>query len=138
LIGYLSYHGWHCVRKFRSLGVEDVVALKKFQPNLFIQAKNSISGPKAMSDTELETLMQHADEYGCIGIFVYTHNRKKYWYNTMTKEVDVLDPIPQKIFKQWSIEVNKIKEQKGIKSCNCVINPQQVFMRLKNKLSYSK
>jgi hypothetical protein len=120
------------------LGVEDVIAVRKGEPNLFIQAKNSSTGPKAMSDSELQTLMEHADEYGCIGIFVYTHNRKKYWYNTITKEVDVLAPIPAKIFKQWSIEVNKIKEQKGIKSCNCVINPQQVFMRLKNKLSYSK
>ncbi len=89
-----------------------------------------------MSESELQTLMEHADEYGCIGIFVYTHNRKKYWYNTITKEVDVLAPIPAKIFKKWTQEVNKIKEQKGIKSCNCVINPTKVFMNLKSKLGY--
>ena len=118
--------------------MEDVIAVRKGEPNLFIQAKNSSMGPKAMSESELQTLMEHADEYGCIGIYVYTYNRKKYWYNTITKETDVLAPIPDKIFKQWSIEVNKIKEQKGIKSCNCVINPTKVFMNLNNKLTYSK
>lgn len=138
LIGYLSYHGWHASRKFRSLGVEDVIALKRYEPNLFIQAKNSNRGVKAMTKEELDTLMQHANEYGCIGIYVYSENRKKYWYNTITKETDVLAPIPTKIFKQWSMEVNKIKEQKGIKSCNCVVNPTKVFMNLKNKLSYNK
>lgn len=88
-----------------------------------------------MSDSELQTLMEHAAEYGCIGIFVYTYNRKKYWYNTITKEVDVLEPIPQKIFKAWSVEVNRIKEQKGIKTCNCVIDNTKVYMNLKNKLN---
>lgn len=90
-----------------------------------------------MTQSELQTLMEHAEEYGCIGIYVYTHNRKKYWYNTVTKELDILDPIPQKIFKEWTKEVNKIKEQKGIKTCNCVINPKKVFMNLKSKLTYN-
>lgn len=118
--------------------MEDVIAVRKGEPNLFIQAKNSSMGSKAMSDSELKTLMEHADEYGCIGIYVYSQNRKKYWYNTLTKETDVLAPIPAKIFKQWSIEVNKIKQQKGIKSCNCVLDNTKVFMNLKNKLCYSK
>jgi len=121
--GYLSFYGWHCKRNYRSLGVEDLTALKKGRTPLLIQCKNSKAGVKAMSQKDLLKLREHAELYGAIGIYVYSDNRKKYLYDTSTSRTIQLVPISKETFNIWKDLNNKHKEQKDILSCNCYFDP---------------
>lgn len=120
---YLSYHGWHVKRNYRSLGVEDLTAVKKCRTPLLIQCKNSKAGVKAMSQQELLKLREHAEQYGAIGIYVYSDSRKKYLYDTSTSLTHQLVPIPKKEFDMWRDLNNKHKAEKSILSCNCYFDP---------------
>jgi hypothetical protein len=98
------------------------VALKAERTPLFIQCKNSKTGVKAMSQPELIKLKEHSEQYGAVGIYVYTDGKKKYLYNTSTKDKIHLIPIPGKIMKQWVSDQKKLKKQNNILSCNCFID----------------
>lgn len=110
-------------RKYRSLGVEDLTATKKQRTPIFIQCKNSKIGVKAMSQTELLKLREHAEQYGAIGIYIYSHDRKKYLYDTSTSRTFLLEPIPKKEFDQWKQLNDKHKKEQRILSCNCYFDP---------------
>lgn len=122
-MGYLSFYNWHCKRNYRSLGVEDLVAFKKHRTPLLIQCKNSKAGVKAMSQPELLKLREHAEQYGAIGIYVYSDSRKKYLHDTSTSRTYQLIPIPKKEFDLWKDLNNKHKAEKDILSCNCYFDP---------------
>lgn len=72
-----------------------------------------------MSKEELLQLKEHAEQYGCVGIYVYTNNGKKYLHDTSTEKTVMLDPIPVKVMKAWVDNNKKLKAAKKIYSCNC-------------------
>ncbi len=113
-----------------SLGVEDLVAFKKERTPLFIQCKNTKAGVKAMSQPELLKLREHSEQYGAIGIYIYSHERKKYLYDTSTSRTIQLIPIPKKIFDQWKALNDKHKKEKDILSCNCYFDPSMKHIYL--------
>jgi hypothetical protein len=96
--------------------------VKKGRSSLFIQSKKDKRGVKAMSQPELIKLREHADQYGCIGIYIYTDSKKKYLYDTMLEQTFHLKPIPKKDMLEWVAHNKKLKESKNILSCNCYIN----------------
>jgi hypothetical protein len=110
-------------RNHGSIGVEDLTALKKDRTPILIQCKNNKAGEKAMGHKELLKLREHAELYGAIGIYVYTHNRKKFLYDTSTFRTYILDPIPKHDFDQWKALNDKHKKEKNILSCNCYFDP---------------
>jgi hypothetical protein len=98
------------------------VALKAERTPLFIQCKNNKTGVKAMSQPDLLKLKEHSEQYGAVGIYVYTDSGKKYLYDTSTKQTIQLIPIPGKIMKEWVSNQKKHKKLKNILSCNCFID----------------
>lgn len=128
---YLSYYNFHVKRNYGSKGVEDLIAMRKGDPPYFIQCKASSTVKKLnMTKQEIEIFKQHAEEYGAIPIIVYSFGSKKYWFNVQVNKHMVIVPVPVKEFTKWKTEVNKLKSQRGIKSCNCYINEnyRQVFI----------
>lgn len=100
-----------------------MAALKKNRTPIMIQCKNSKIGMKAMSNTELIKLREHAEMYGAVGIYIFSHNRKKYLYDTSTSRTHLLEPIPKKDFDQWKQLNDKHKKEQHILSCNCYHDP---------------
>jgi Holliday junction resolvase len=129
---FLSYHGYHCKRNYGSKGVEDIVAIKKGHPPLFIQCKSStVTDKLQMTKEQINNLREHAREYGCIAIIVYSYRAKKYWYNTETDNTEEIVPVETKRFNKWAARQKKEKAKRKIKSCNVVISISKVFMRIK-------
>lgn len=124
---YLSYHNWHVKRNYGSKGVEDLIAVKKGEPVLFIQCKNTKK--LNMSRQEIEVLRQHANEYGAVGIIIYkTEKGHKMFYNVNNNTFDILKVVPEGNMKDWVKKVNEIKKERKIKSCNCVVEKMKSFI----------
>lgn len=77
----LEYNGYYAVRKYRSWGIEDIVAFYPLANQFmnwayFIQVKNTKKGEKSMSYDELQELKEYAEKHNAIGVFAYSEKGK--------------------------------------------------------------
>ena len=99
----LEYNGFHIIRKYRSVGVEDIVAIRKDQ-TLLVQVK---SGNATMDLVEQEILKRHAKDIGAIPIYLFQKDKQKIWVSLLTNDYYDL----KKYTIDWYIERNKIKKE---------------------------
>lgn len=125
---FLSYHGFHCKRNYGSKGVEDLIAIRKGLPPLFIQCKSSaVSDKLNMTKEQINTFIEHAEQYGCIPVIVHSYRSHKYWYIFNHPKIPIT-PVPTKEFMKWSKKQKREKAKRGIKSCNVCLPIRKAFM----------
>ena len=125
---FLSYHGFHCKRNYGSKGVEDIIAIRKGIPPLFIQCKASRNSDKLnMTAEQIRIFREHAEQYGCIPVIVNSYRSHKYWYIFNGPPLPIT-PVPTKEFLKWSKKQKQEKAKRKIKSCNVCLPIRKAFI----------
>lgn len=102
----LEFNGWHVTRKHASKGIEDLIAIKRGKPPMFVQCKDTKQGEKSMSVHELEVFRLHSVEFGAAPIFSYKKNNKIYYKDIESNKFLNFKPYTQK----WIQDRRKYKD----------------------------
>lgn len=88
-----------------------------------------------MTKQQIDTFVEHAEEYGCIPVIVHAYRNHKYWIifnGPESRKTLPITPVSVEEFKKWSVKQNKVKAARNIKSCNVALPVRKAFMNVKS------